>query len=674
MKPRGRDSLDELDDDIRDHILREIEENIARGMTPDEAAAAARRAFGSIALAKEDARAVWIPLWKDRLFQDARYAIRTLRRAPGFTAVAILTLALGIGVNTAIFSLLYHVLLRPLPLPNAQRLVRVSEYHLGATSTLRDPVLTNLTYGAWRLAPRALDVFAAYSERAYDVSGAGDAERVRAASVSPELFQLFDLTPAAGRFFEPREALRGADHAVVLAYEYWRQRFGGRPDAVGATITLDAQPYAIVGVAPAGFSFPDPDQRLYTPFVVNPDASTTTQHVRVFSVIARLVPGATPEQAEAEGTAVVRGLGAPPVASDLFFGHGGAPAVRVRRLIDDVTAPARPMLLLLAAGVVLVLLVGCANVANLFLFRGVARERELAIRSAMGAGRGRVVQQLLTESLVVAAAGGITGTLLAWGVIVLWPALAPRAFPRLNEVRLDWMVLAFAAGATLVSALLAGIAPAVLSAPSSTLTALRETGGTAAGAPASALRRALVVVETAFAVLLLVGSALLVRSFVRLLATDPGYDASHVLIARVSLQGQTATGTRWQQLAPAIVERVRAIPGVESAGAASMAPLGDSTFIFGFRLKGDREPFVARALGSVVTPGFAEALRLRLRSGRVLSASDIGSGTEAMLVNEQFVKLYLNDGRPALGRRFDGLLAPNVTAEIVGVVDNVLRN
>ena len=676
MSPRRRDPLDDLDQDIRDHLRRETEENIARGMTPAAADAAARRAFGSVALTTEAVRAVWTPVWIDRVAQDASYAVRSFVRAPGFAVVAMLTLALGIGVNTAIFSLVYGVLMRPLPFGESARVVRVSEYHAGARSTLRDAMIANQTFEAWRRAPRAVDALAAYAERAYDVSGGGDAERIRATAVSPELFRVFELTPAAGRFFDDREALAGADTVIVLAYGYWEERFGGRADAVGRTIVLDGQPRVIVGVAPAGFSFPDRDRRLFTPFVV-PRLQTDAgdPQVRVFPAIARLAPGATLAQAEAEGTAVVRALGPPPIAADLLFGKGGAAGVRVRAVIDELTAPVRPMMLMLGAGVVLVLLVGCANVANLFLFRGASRARELAIRSAIGAGRGRIVQQLLTESLVIAGAGGILGTLVAWRLIASWPALAPRSVPRLDQVQLDWTALAFAVVATVAAGLLAGVAPALHSAPSGPAAALREAPGPSSTRAASRVRQALLVLETAVAVVLLVSSSLLVRSFVRVLARNPGYDASHVLASRVSLQGGAATAARWQQLAAAILDRVRALPGVESAGAASMAPLGDSTFTIGFRLAGDRaEPVIARARGYVVTPGYAEALRLRLIQGRFLTAADAASAIEAMVVNEQFASIYLNDGKPILGRRYAGLLAPGVTTEIVGVFGNVLKN
>lgn len=608
--------------------------------------------------------------------QDVAYGLRMLLRNKAFSIPALLTLSLGIGVNTAIFSLVYGVLLRPLPFADAGRIVRLSESHVGATAATRDAVLSNLTFDAWRHATRAIDGLAAYSERAYTVTGIGDAERVIGSSVSPALFPILNVAPAAGRFFTDEDAVQGADDVVVLAYGYWQQRFGGRPDIVGQTIALDARARIIVGVAPPDFSFPDRDRRLYTPFVM-PRTQTDAgePQVRVFPAIARLSPGATPAQAAAEGTSVLRGLGPRPVAANLIFGQGGETTVHVRAFVEEVTARVRPQLLLLGIGVALVLVVSCANVASLFLFRAVARQRELAVRAAVGASRRRIVQQLMTESLLIAVAGGALGTLVAWQMIAVWPALAPRGFPRLDNVRFDWVVLVFAVAATLVAGVLAGIAPALQRGPSCLVTGLREGSGASAGRATTSMRRGLLIVETAFAVILLIGAALLLRSYGRLLATDPGYEAAHVLSARVSLQGGAVTPARWQGLTAGILDRVRALPGVESAGAASMAPLGDSTFMVGFRLPGNGgEPVIARAIGYIITPGYAEALRLRVRRGRLLTDADVSGSTQAMLVNERFATTYLNDGRPILGRQYAGLLAPNLTAEIVGVVGDVLKN
>jgi predicted permease len=671
---RRRRVEQELDAELQFHLQHQIEEHLAAGMTADAARAAALRSLGSLTVLREECRDSLGVTLLDELGQDARYCLRILRRSPGFSAAAILSIALGIGVNTTLFAVADGVLLKPLPYRHAERLVRLSEYRAGAPSAAREPMLSNVTLDAWHRTARALDGVAPYSERAYDVTGVGDAEFVRAAAVSPELFQMLDVSPVAGRFFDTTETAAGADHVTVLAYEYWQQRFGGSARAIGKSIRLDGQSYVIVGVAPCGFSFPGPGRSLYTPFVTPGVRTAAGQpHFQLLRVLGRLAPGATVAQAEAEGTSVVRGLGPLPVAADVLLGKGGPVSVRVRTLIDDMTTTARPILLLLGVGAVLVLLVGCANVANLFLARAVARSRELAVRAAMGAGRARIARQLMTESLVIAVAGGILGGLGAWVLVKLWPTLAPRTFPRIGDVRFDGTTILFAAGVTLLSGFFAGSVPALQK--TSLRSGLREGVRSSSGVKTANARRAFVVIETACAAVLLIASALLIRSFVRLLGTDPGYDASHVITARITLQTAAVTPARWQQVADGVLDHVRAMPGVEAAGAATMVPLGDSTHMIGFRLSGDRpEAVIAHGLGYVVTPGYAEALHLRIREGRLLRQSDIASATQAIVVNERFASIYLNDGRPVLGRRYPGLLSPDSTAEIVGIVGNVLKN
>jgi len=608
--------------------------------------------------------------------QDLIHAVRIFLRNKAFAIPALLTLGLGIGVTTAVFSLVYGILLRPLPYRDSSRLVRISEFHPGADSSLREAVVSNLTFEAWRREPRTLEGVAAYSERAYTVTGSGDAERLRAAAVSPTLFSLLGVSPVAGRFFEPDEGNEGADGVVVLAHDYWQERFGSNADAIGRTITLDDRPRIVIGVAPPGFSFPDPGRRLFTPYVMPRQSaeSTADRQIRVLFAIGRLKPSVTIAQAETEGTLIARGVGPRPVAADLLFGKGGPVTVRVRTIADQVTTAVRPILLLLTLGVTLVLLIGCANVSNLLLTRGVARSRELAVRAAIGAGYGQVLRQLLIEGLLLSVAGGVFGLLIAWNFIRLLPMYVPRTFPRLQDVRLDWEALIFAVAISLLVGALASIVPALRGGNVNLVRALREGAGTSADTHNIRFRRGLLVVEAAFAVLLLAGATLLTRGFTRLLNTDTGYDAANVLTARISLQG-IPNPERWQQLATAVLERLRSVPGVGAAGAASMAPLGDSTFVMGFHLAGDRPvPVIARALGYVVTPGYAETLHLRLRQGRLLAVTDIGAKTQAIVVNEEFVKTYLNDGQPVVGRQYANMLMPNGITEIVGVVGNVLKN
>jgi predicted permease len=618
----------------------------------------------------------------DGLLHDLRHAVRLLRRKPGFTAAALATLALGIGANAAVFSLVYGVLMRPLPYRQPERLVRVSEEHEGARAAMRAAWLSNLTFHAWDR-PRTLEGIAAYGGRLYNVAGESGPERVFGAAVSPSLFPLLGASPAAGRFFAPEDAASDAAPVVVLSHAFWTQRFGADPRAVGRTLLLEEQPHLIVGVAEPGFYFPDRDARLWTPFVVpRATGEPNRRSVNVFFAVARLTAGATEAEAAAEGTLVARGAGPRPPAADMLFGAGGPVRVNVRSLLLDATSNVRPALGALAAAAGLLLLIACANVANLFLSRGVARQRELAVRAALGAGRGRLARQLLVESLLLALAGGLVGVLLADLLLAAWPALAPADFPRVHDVAVDGTVLAFAAFASTLSGVLAGLLPALRGARRDLIASLQAGGSWASAHSFAALRSnaargGLLIMEAAMAVVLVIGASLLARSFVRLVRVDPGYDPRNVLAARIHVPGGARAEERNQQLLEGLLERLRREPGVIAAGAGNMAPFVDSVSVSGFGLP-EREtggkPTQARALQHLVTPGYAEALGLRLVEGRLLNDADTRAVGEAMLVNQEFARQYLSDG-PIAGRRLPGVIRQgSALTEIVGVVADVLKD
>jgi putative ABC transport system permease protein len=591
--------------------------------------------------------------------------LRMLRHAPGLALSAVITIALAVGATTAVFSVVYGVLLRPLPYADPDSLVRLWEEHPGANPLVQER-LSDWTFNAWRQ-PTTISGMAAYASRSYTVAGGDSPERIDGAGVSPSLFPMLGAAPDVGRFFTDADAVEGADTVVVLSHAFWRRRFGGDPGVVGTTITLDARPFVVVGVAPASFYFPDRDAQIWTPYVMPRRTAKTQQQTFVMSVIARLAQGASVQQVEAEGTAAARSVARPP-STELLFGNGRPVEVRARRVIDVVTAGTKPALLVLMTAVSLVLLVACVNVANLLLARGIGRTREFAIRAALGAGRGDLLRQVLAEGLVLSMFGGIIGTFIAWALVRALPAWAPGHFPRVEDVQVNIGLLAFAMAISLIAGLLAAAVPAVRGARAEVTPALSTGDPRTTGGSGERLRATLLAIEAAIGVVLLVGAALLMRSFVALTNVDAGYDPRNVLSARLHLSGADATPPRSGEIAASLLERMRGVPEVVAAGAGNMAPFGDSSYMVGFQV--DRSQPMSPALAHVVTPGYAEALGLRLREGRFFRESDTTSPVVAMLVNEAFVRAYLNDGRPVVGRRESRLAWDD--AEIVGVVGNML--
>jgi predicted permease len=609
----------------------------------------------------------------ETLIQDLRYAVVTMRRSAGFTAAAVTTLALGVGATTAVFSIVYGVLLRPLPFPAADRLVRLWEEHPGGVSPAGNRWLSNHTYHAWMTNPRTVEGIGAYATYEYTVTLGAEPIRLAGASVSPSLFALLGSTPALGRFFDESDGQPGATRVVVLSDRFWRDQYGTDPSILGRLLTIDEQPHTIVGIASPDLRFPDNRVLFWT---ANAIPRVTPDSTRPFTALGRLRPGVTPRQAEAEGTAIARSVPRPAGPTELFFGRGGPVVVHARGLADDMTAQIRPALLVMAAAVTLVLLMSSANVASLFLSRGISRQRELAIRAAIGGSRGRIVRQLFTEGVVVSSAGGLLGILVAVGLVRLLPFIAPARFPRLDDVAIDAGMMTIAAAASLFAAVASGLPPAVRASRVDVLSAIRGADDNGSRRPpARRWRQTVLVLEAAFAVILVVGAGLLARSFVRLLKVDAGYRVDQVLSARVHLPA-SASPERTAALIDGSLDRLRATPGVAAAGAGNMMPLVGMTAITTFPVPASpgRAPVIARSATYIVTPGYAEALGLELREGRFLRDADRHPGTRKMLVNQEFVRQYLEG--PVVGRQFSNLnSADNDTkTEIIGVVGNVLKD
>ncbi len=602
-----------------------------------------------------------------------------MRRSPGFSATALVTLALGIGSTTAVFSIVHGVLLRPLPYAAPNRLVRVWEEYPGGASPAGNRWLSRATYAGWLEQSRTLDALGGYGLSEYQLTLASQREKVFGARVSAAVLATLGVAPGLGRLFTADDDRAEAAPVTIISDGLWRERYGSNRDVLGASLVIDGQPHTIVGVAPQGFEFPDPRVCVWLPYAIPRSAATPTGAI-VFTALARMKPGVTLSQVESEGTAVARAAPKHRL-TELFFGKGGAVVVHARAIIDDMTVQARPALSVLTVAVVLVLVIACANVTNLLLSRGVARQRELAIRAAVGGSRGRIVRQLLTESAVVSLAGGGLGLLLADGLVRILPAIAPAGLPRLDEVRLDGSVLVFCALTTLLATMTSGLAPAARGArvdlSDALRTADRSSGLGFRGAHARRLRDGLLILEAAFALVLIVGAGLLAHSFVRLVQVDSGYTAGGVLIASVDLPTGT-TEARTDQFIESMLVRLRAMPGVSAAGAAAMIPLMKQTAIEPFALPDSLtggKPPRGRALVYWVTPGYAEAVGLRLREGRFFVDTDARSGNLATLVNQEFVRQHLGVPR-VTGLMIPHLVgaAPEVSAEIVGVVGNVLKD
>lgn len=680
----GRRHLDDLDGQIRDHLDRETEDNVARGMTPQEARAAARRKFGNVARMKEDARAVWVPVWLDQLRQDARYGVRLLRRQPGFYCVATLTMALGIGATTLLFSLAYGVLLKPLGWHEADRLVRVTETRQGHTGRVAGTI-SNGTFLAWRDHPSTIEDLGGWQTEAATLTGAGDPVRMTIVPATPGLFAILRVRPLIGRLFNEGEGANGGPGLVILSYGLWQERFGGRPEILGQFLQLDDQPYTIVGVMPREFAFPDREARAWTAWNVPGVIAEGGMHIGViFRTIARLRPGATPAQAAAEATSRARGAPDLGLAARALFGAAGPIDVSAVPELQAMTADVKPAILVLFAAVALLLITATANVAGLQLARATARRHEMAVRAAIGAGQRRVIRQLLTENVIVGLSGGAAGVALAAGLLRLLPSLLPAGVPRLDAVTLDMAVLGFGLALSVTAGIACGLLPAWHIRRVNVVETLSEDGiapiGGALRSSVARTRAAIMAGQVAIACMLLVGATLLTRSFVSLVRADRGYDPVNVLTARLPLPSDYPAERR-HQLLETVLERMRGVPGVSHAAYGTALPFVSFGGFTAFNMRSPRNPDVelnVQAAQRVVSPDYFAAMRLRLVAGRTLLEADTTTTPPVVVVNRTFARQYLGDRPigfriPQRGPRAGGIRFPDGQAdwEVVGVVEDM---
>jgi putative ABC transport system permease protein len=601
---------------------------------------------------------------------DLKFALRALRKSPGFALIAVFILAVGIGGTTAIFSAVRAVLLRPLAFPEPNQLVRAFSVTRGHRSTVSPP-----DFSDWRTQSPTFTGLAAMNSGAFALTGEGPAEQIPGASVTGDFFGVMEVAPLLGRSLGMADAQSGAPRVVVLGYRLWQRRFGGDSSVIGKSVQFEAQPYTVVGVMPAGFTYPD-GADVWLPLSFTADDLATQRGAHYLDVIGRLKPGVTLERAEGELRQVAARLAS---AYPNTNPEGSADVLLLR---EAMVGAVRPAMQVLFGAVALVLLIACTNVASLTLVRGLGREHEFAIRTALGADRLRMARALLVESLALAAVGGGAGLVLATWLSHLISQVRSAGIPLLDQTTLDGPVLAFAAGATLLTGLLFGMFPAWQAASLAGLSQkLKEEGrGTSGGRARLRTRNTMVVVQTALAVLLLAGAGVLMRSFVRLRAVDPGFDPNGVLTFGVSLPDAAyGESTARADFGRRLIERLEALPGVDAAGAVFGLPLTGFRFgISGWELDGrqldneeqDRLDVQVR----VVTPDYFRSMGIAVRRGRGIESTDRKGTTPVMVINESAAKL-LWPGADPLGHHFTiGARlgeANRAGGEVVGVIGDI---
>jgi predicted permease len=669
----------DVDEELRFHLDMRAEELMRRGLHPAAAREQALREFGDVREARNELaaidrrraarrdRAEW---WSD-LWHDLRFATRVLRRQPGFTAVVLLTLMVGIGANTAIFTVVDAALLRPLPYHEPDRLVHVWQTHRGDVSDRSEASYPDFL--DWRAQSGAFAAIEGYDETNLTVTGDGaEALMLRGARVTPGFLAMLGVTPALGRAFVPEESVAGGAPVVLVTHGFWQRRLGADPHVVGRSLTLDRRTFTIIGVLPQDFHFaPVDDAELWLLLdSAAPRAAERFNHW--LRVVARLRPGVSLDGARSDLSTVMRRLGAQ--YPETNAGRG----IVIVPLRDEIVGAVRPTLLVLFGAVGCVLLVACVNVAGLMLARSAARGREIALRSALGAHRGRIVRQLLVESALLAVAGGVLGAVTAQlGVRLIVAALPTEisnGMPYLQYLRVDGAVLAYAAALAVAAGLVSGLAPALYVSRPSTAELLRRGGRAGSGGARPRLRSTLVAAEIALTMVLLVAAGLMTRSLGQLLRVDAGFDAEHVLTARVALSGATYDAAeRQQRFFETLVGRVAALPGVRAAGAVSNVPLvggGTNTF----RVEGRSEPHAANrpeATMRGVAGDYFRAMAIRVVAGRTFTDRDRGGAPPVLVVSAGLARRLFGDRATAIGQRLRFYAFPESAWTIVGVVGDV---
>jgi predicted permease len=605
-----------LSEEMQHHIELKTEENIRAGISEKEARYAAQREFGNVTLLHEDSRSVWNFRWIEQFLQDLRYGARMLRKSPGFTLVAVLTLALGIGANTAIFSVVNGVLLRPLPYSQPDRLVAITDSYSQGSVVAMQKILKTMDVAGYYDYPEGAE---------FNLTGKGEASRLYGASVSADFFSILNAKPAMGRVFVTGEDHPGDDSVVILSNALWQKVFASDPNVVGQSIALNGQNRQIVGVMPADFQFASQKTQLWVPLHLDPRNVGTYWGGGFMPVIGRLHNDATIAQAHSELRATLPQLRAmfPWKMPDLIWVNSS-----VIPLQAQITGDVQTKLFVLLGAICLVLLIACANVANLLLARGVTRQREMAVRAALGADRRRIFQQLLTESALLAICGGTLGMVLAFSGLKWLRIILPADTPRLASITIDWRVLAFTASVAVLTGIISGLAPALFAAKIDLTESLKKGGqnSSSTSGVTHRLRSSLAIAEISLAFVLVVGAGLLVKSLWQLVHINPGFQSESIITARITPNRSfCVTSERCRNFYNELSSRVLAIPGVKDAALANVLPLDGRISAFSAdledhpRLPSDPAPSL---FDSIITPDYLQLMGIPLLRGRALTSAD----------------------------------------------------
>jgi predicted permease len=663
----------ELQREIEIHIQQLTNEAVGAGMSEVEARAMALREFGSMDQIKERCRDTRRVSWIQDFVQDLRYGVRMLWQSPAFTAIAVITLALGIGANSAIFSIVDAVLLRSLPYQDPDQLVRIFDVPLD-----RPDALSGISYRDFTECRAQSGAFSAIAGNAFHdltLTGAGEPAIVNTADVTPEIFPLLNAQPLLGRTLLPDDGKPGAAAVAVLSENLWRSRFGSNPSLIGQSIALDMRSFTVVGILPGSFRYPEgaPRQDVWISVMQDPlfGPLTSQPGVRLLGVVGRLKPGVSIAKAQAE----MNTLGAR--LANEFPAQDSGLTIRIQPYRQTVVGNLKPALLILLSAVGLLLLIACANIANLLLSRATSRAREVAVRIALGASRARIVRQLLTESVLLGLLGGAAGLLLAMGVIQSLQPFLPSEVVEISSIHVGSPVLVFALSLSLASALVFGLAPAILATSSNLQTNLKEGGERSGQRGGQHARTFLAIAEISLTMVLMVAGGLLIRSFAQVTSVNPGFDPTNVTEAEVSLpQFQYSTPRQWTAFSNELLARLHSQPGFEDSALAAPLPMdrqGQATLAFS--IVGDPPLPPGQSITAdyaTVSPGYFRVMRIPLQQGRFFSEQDSPSNPNVAIIGETLARRYFANQDP-IGRQIRFGFPPNgnVSREIVGVVGDV---